>query len=273
MKSFQSFIQSVPHFKGKNFIVRTLYRKLIDQKLEMKISGRNSCTYFLPNIFESIGFEIFVNGVYEPETISFLKEVLPPNGKFADIGGNIGSISIPVCKTRPDIKALAVEAAPWVFNYLERNVHENELTNLRLFNYAIFEKDNLELDFFSPQEKYGKGSLASVFTKKGVKVKTMTLDSLFQQNDFMDINVIKVDVEGFEKPVFKGASEVFSRAAAPVVFFEFVDWAETNAGFKPGDAQMVLKSYGYKLYKFEFGKLVELQNILTSGFANIVARK
>jgi hypothetical protein len=137
----------------------------------------------------------------------------------------------------------------------------------------MFDKDNIELDFFSPLDKFGKGSLASVFTNQAVKVNTITLDSLVRMNDFEDVDVIKVDVEGFEQSVFTGASDLLSKVDAPVIFFEFVDWAEQSAGFKPGDAQRALKEYGYKLYKLDSGRFKEYHDILTTGDYNILAKK
>lgn len=271
--AFHRLVQRFPHFVGKNFLVRRLYKEEIDNGTELRVEGKFGCTYYLPNIVETVGFEIFSNGIYEPETIDILSGLLPENGKFIDIGGNIGSISIPLCKNRPDIKALAIEAAPWVFDYLQRNLLLNGLKNIKIFNSAMFDKDNLELDFFSPHDKFGKGSLASVFTSDAVKVKTLTLDSLVRENDFIDVDVIKVDVEGFEQSVFAGASNLLSKAGAPAIFFEFVDWAEQSAGFKAGDAQRALKVYGYKLFKLDSGKFIEYSDILTVGYYNIMARK
>jgi len=61
---------------------------------------------------------------------------------------------------------------------------------------------------------------------------------------------------------------------APVIIFEFADWAENQAGgLKAGDAQRVLSDFGYKIYEFTSDKFVRLDQIKTSGSANLIASK
>jgi len=63
------------------------------------------------------------------------------------------------------------------------------------------------------------------------------------------VDFIKIDVEGYEYHVFKGAETTLSRPDAPDILFEFVDWAEEKAaGIAIGDAQRILKSYGYRIF-------------------------
>ncbi len=45
----------------------------------------------LPNIKENIGFELFINGVYEEEIINFIMDRLPKIGILIDIGANLRS--------------------------------------------------------------------------------------------------------------------------------------------------------------------------------------
>jgi hypothetical protein len=73
----------------------------------------------LPNLYETISFDIFINGIYESETHKLLESRIPLNGIFLDIGANIGSIILQLCKGRSNLQCLAVEASPWVFNFLE----------------------------------------------------------------------------------------------------------------------------------------------------------
>ncbi len=71
-----------------------------------------------PMSIENIGFDIFINGIYEQQTSEFIAEKMPVNGVFLDLGANIGAITIPVHNNRKDIKIICVEAAPAVYTYL-----------------------------------------------------------------------------------------------------------------------------------------------------------
>jgi len=266
--------RALPRFKGKARLAKLLFAKAISKKADLKISGKYGCRYIIPNILENVGFDIFINGCYEPEIQELICKLLPRNGCLLDLGANIGSIIVPVCKRRPDIRAVGVEAAPWIYSYLEKNVLINDLKNVQLINNALFDTDNVELDFFSPHDKFGKGSLAPVFTKEGIKVKSKKLDTLVNDLQISRVDVIKIDVEGFEHFVFKGGQHLLSRSDAPIIIFEFVDWAEKRAmGLEAGAAQRMLMDMGYQLYEIHEKKIVKVSTHRENGAANFVASK
>ena len=269
-----SLLRNLPPFKGKSRLARLLLNDEVKCAKNIMINGKYDCSYFLPNVVENVGFDILVNGVYEQETYALLNSLIPERGCFIDVGGNIGAVTVPLCKNRPDIIALTIEAAPWIFPYLKRNVSDNGIKNVRLFNNAVYDQDDLVLDFFSPAEKFGKGSLAAIFTNEPEKVVTKTLDTLVSEHNIINVDVIKVDVEGFEYFVFKGAQGLLGREHRPTVLFEFVDWAEGNAnGLVPGSAQQHLLDLGYQLFVLEGGnKRIRIGSPVITGSYNILAQ-
>jgi FkbM family methyltransferase len=268
-------LRSLPSFKGKQTIAHLLLRNKIKLGKDLTILGKLGCVYNIPNVQENVGFEIMINGIYEAETINFVCNRIQKNGVFLDVGANIGAISIPICKQRNDIDVICLEAAPWIFEYLNRNMVVNQLAKVSLINKAISDKDGNQVDFFSPRDKFGKGSLAPVFTDKSVKVGTITLDVLANLvGGKKPIDLIKVDVEGFEAPTFRGGRALLEPSNAPDILFEFVDWAEELAGEAPGNAQLVLLNYGYNLYYLENGKIgTQLKGAINIGSYMIFATK
>jgi hypothetical protein len=85
----------LPLFKGKQTLARLLFKKAIANKKNFWVRGKQDCEYLLPNLIENIGFEIFINGIYEEETSDFFADKIPLNGVFLDLGANIGAVSIP----------------------------------------------------------------------------------------------------------------------------------------------------------------------------------
>lgn len=266
--------RKLPLFKGKSRLARLLLANSIKNHRNIEVTGKYGCKYLLPNIIENVGFDIFINGQYEPELHGLLYRLIPKNGSFLDLGANIGSVVVPLCKRREDIVAVGVEAAPWVFKYLQENILRNDLKGVRLVNNALFNEDDRDLDFFSPIDKFGKGSLSPVFTESAVKVKTRRVDTLIKELQIKKVDVIKIDVEGFEYFVFKGAENLLGGNKAPVIIFEFVDWAEQKAmGLQPGAAQQLLIEMGYILYEINNCKLLKLHNFYSSGAYNLIASK
>jgi len=266
--------RSLPAFKGKGRLARFLMANDVKNKKDIEVTGKYGCKYLLPNIFESIGFDIFINGEYEPGIQQLISRLLPANGCFLDLGGNIGAIVIPAAKLRPDIKAVSVEAAPWIFKYLQENINKNGLGNVQLINNALFDKDDEELDFFSPHDSFGKGSLSPVFTREAVKVRSKKVDTLIKELNLGKIDLVKIDIEGYEYFVFKGSESLLNSPDAPILIFEFVDWAEKLAmGLEPGSAQRLLMEMGYMLYEIQGSKLIKRDTYFTSGTYNLVASK
>lgn len=269
-----SLFRSLPAFRGKQRLARIVFKNAIRQLKDITVKGRYHCAYVLPNIIENVGFELFVNGEYEPEIQALLLSLLPTGGVFIDIGANIGSITVPLSKARPDVTSVSVEAAPWIFKYLEKNVKLNGLENVKMVNLAINDKDGEELDFFSPTEKFGKGSFSPVFTNESVKVSTISLDGLVEKLGLAVVNLLKVDVEGFEYFVFSGGRHLLESQNAPHIVFEFVDWAERNANhLLPGSAQTLLIELGYKLYEIQGRRLVRMMTARDRNACNILATK
>jgi FkbM family methyltransferase len=271
----EELFRKLPLFKGKQKLARLVFKDKINNKKDLWIKGKFGCEYLLPNLIENIGFEIFINGIYEEETSDFIAKKLPPNGIFLDLGANIGAISIPLQKKRSDAKIVCVEAAPWIFKYLEQNLERNHAADVHAINKVLFYTDDEEINFYSPDEKFGKGSLSPVFTKKVVKVNTVKLDSLLESLEFQKADMVKIDVEGYEYHVFKGATALLGKPDAPDILFEFTDWTEEHAkGISIGASQQILREMGYRIFYFkEDGEMEEVKEILKKGFFMLYATK
>lgn len=270
-----SLLRYFPDFPGKRRIARILYKNLIHSGREVYTTGKYGCTYHLPNLKENLALEVFINGIYEIETHKILNARIPRNGVFLDLGANIGSICIPLAMERKDIKCIAVEAVPWIYDYLCKNISGNSLeASITPLNFALFDKDNENLPFYTSRDNFGKGSLSAVFSSDPVMVKTRMVDTIVAENKLAKVHVIKIDIEGYEYFAFKGAESLLSSPDAPDILFEFVDWAEAKANIEIGSAQRLLLSYGYELYEIksdrEFSKVNKAMN---SGSAMFLATK
>ncbi len=145
------------------------------------------------------------------------------NDIVIDVGAHIGPYAIIASKrVGPNGKVVAIEADPSNFDILNRNIRLNKLTNVLALNYAAYSKEDV-VKLYLP----GKGDYDSSYTKyntvmvdrdigekKFVEVKANTLDFLLQSNQIKpeDVNYIKIDVEGAEFEVLKGAKDILSKS-------------------------------------------------------------
>jgi len=255
--------------------MRFLNKDIVQSGKDIRVAGKFGINYILPNLKESISFDIFTNGIYEPETHSFLHNRIPPNGIFLDLGANIGSITLPLLKTRTDLRTVCVEAAPWIFKYLETNINSNRNNqDIVLVNKALHERGGETLSFYSPNDQFGKGSLSPVFTNQAIPVTSVTIEELITEYQLPTVDLIKIDIEGFEYFAFKGGATLLSKTNAPDILFEFVDWAEDRAGLTKGKAQQLLLDNGYTIFNVDKnGHLRKMEQVLNNGYEMLFASK
>jgi FkbM family methyltransferase len=140
---------------------------------------------------------------------------------FLDIGADIGTFSVTVgnrFKPSGIVKAMAFEPAPTSFDILEENIRLNGLEGVTdLCNFALYDRDGLELDFSFNVDAPGSSGIrtgqADVIGHTGQKVRTRTLDSVLKDGlaDYGAV-VFKMDVEGVEREVLEGSRRVIQTA-------------------------------------------------------------
>ena len=172
-----------------------------------------------------------------------------------------------------NIKIHCVEASPRVFNFLKKNIEINKMDgDIFPHNVCLSDSDAEFVNFFSPIEQFGKGSLNPVFTTVPEKVQNQSLDAFVRAQGIARVDFIKIDVEGFESQIFKSGANLLSQSEAPDILFEVCDWAESLAGNQVGDSQRILKEYGYRLFDSERAN-APIENISSAPFAMILASK
>jgi FkbM family methyltransferase len=256
--------------RGKGRLARGLLGRFLD-RTDVELRSRSGDVFLVPQLREPVAFELLIHGDYEPQTRRFILHHLPAGGTFVDVGANVGVFAVPAARhVGPAGRVLAVEASPRVFRYLEHNVHRNGVGNVTARACAAHDHDEESVAFWdAPADHFGMGSLAPQFHANPGGVPARTLDRLLAETGLDRADVLKVDVEGFEAEVFRGAKRLLTGPRPPVVLFEFCDWAEARGG-KLGAAQQVLRDYGYRLHRLGGP---EVDGVLTSGFEMLVARR
>jgi FkbM family methyltransferase len=155
-------------------------------------------------------------------------------GLVLDIGANTGFYSILAAAARPDLKILAFEPDPTVRPILEGNLKMNGLGDrVSLFSTALSDRIG-KADLFIPSQEHGlvetSSSLERTFKKTHsavVQVEVDTLDNIFsgQRNCLRRISLLKIDVEGHESSVLRGAAAIIKRHR-PVIFIEVLPEAD-----------------------------------------------
>lgn len=233
--------------------------------------------FIVPSLSEPIGFSLLVDRVYEKQTVYEILNLMNDGGCLLDVGANIGAICLPVARRLQQCgNVIAVEASPSIYATLRQNIELNTLRNVVAVNVAASDGDRFVEFYDAPKRSFGMGALAPQFGVSPMRVPAKSVDTILAECDESNVRVMKVDVEGFEAQVFKGAERLLTGSSPPVIFFEFCDWAERRAnGCKVGDAQRLLLDWGYSIWTLDAYRSQgrDLAQPLTSGFETLVARR
>jgi FkbM family methyltransferase len=139
-----------------------------------------------------------------------------------DIGAHMGRYTITSSKSvGASGKVIAVEAHPYNFRILMHNLRSNNLKNVSALNCAVYSK-KAKLKLYLPDEHLGYTMHHSLMTnyltskysneiqRRYIEVEADTLDNLLKVRGINEVNWIKIDVEGAEYEVLKGAKEILS---------------------------------------------------------------
>lgn len=226
---------------------------------------------------DEIGYEIFRTGSFEPNEFYFLDKALKPGMTFIDVGANMGIFSLFASKKLGDNGVvIAIEPSNRDFSRLKANIELNRLTNLKLINAAASNSKSMTELLVSGEEHTGHNTLgnfahdSSAFKERQI-VETFTLDELVETEKLYKVDFIKIDTEGHELFVLKGAANILQRFH-PVLLIELADISLIQQGCKSGQIWEFLTALNYKIYLYDnlTGMLV-LGERKNSFYENIVA--
>lgn len=248
--------RSFPCFRGKLRIGKMIFKKWVNFNEEINLKAHYNVLYTIPNTKENVGLELLINGIYEKKSIDFLLKNVDDNTFFFDIGANIGAIGLPVLKKKKSIQYIAFEASPWIADFLRLNLKQNAVVDFEVINQAVYHNDNEKLKFYQ-SELYGKSSLAPTYSQQFIEVDSVTLDKFCEEKNIHTIDWMKVDVQGFELNVFKGAQKLLNEKRIKNILFEYEPWVEDQANIPRGEAQKFISDLGYVLYDIYGNKWID----------------
>ena len=203
---------------------------------------------FLPPRWRGIEKLVFVfRENYEPELI-YLEKVLSSKAVFIDVGANLGIYTLVASRLVGRAgRVIAIEPSVQSFPALQKNIAVNRLTNVLPLPVALAEKTAktwLHHGINPGQNSFGKDPSCNGV---GEEVVTETLDSVLLQASVDRVDLIKMDVEGAEELVLRGASRVVT-SERPLIIFEFNPEAAQRLGLSPSGAWNLLEALNYEFF-------------------------
>lgn len=207
---------------------------------------------------------LYVKGFYEKEISKLISQRLKGKKVFVDVGANIGYYSVFASKILKKGRVYAFEPQKYSYKILKKNLSLNNLENVTLVNKGCGSK-NEKLSIYSDKNNLGHSSVVRgrPFDNKPNKedINIIKLDDYFKRKSF---DLIKIDVEGFEYEVLKGAKKCLENFS-PEIIFEFSPEIYSNIEKDyisySIDLLYFLKKKGYLLYEIRENTLYLIKDI------------
>ena len=183
--------------------------------------------------------------IYEPEVWNHIMKNIRLGDTVADVGAFIGLYSIAIAKRiGPNGQLFAFEPDPDNFSGLHKNVNLNKVFNIvEAVNKAVGDKDSTV--YFQS----GNGLQSSIQPEalsSGISIECVSLDKFFKKKK---LDILKIDVEGFEEKVLIGATNLLrNRQYCPrILYIEVHPFAWPNVGTTWDSLLDFLRSHDYSV--------------------------
>ena len=189
-------------------------------------------------------------GVYETTEIALMARLCKPGYVMVDVGANVGLYTaIAGLAVGPAGRVLAFEPEPESFTFLQKTVAANKLANACIV-LAAASNENGSTQLFTSSSNRGDHRMYKNAQSDGcAEVRTVCLDDFLESQGVRQVDVIKIDVQGFEGHVIEGLEQTIRRSSRLYMLMEFWPEGLRSAGTDPAELLLRLSRMGLTLHE------------------------
>jgi FkbM family methyltransferase len=212
----------------------------IDKNIAMKVDPS-----------KAMGAAFYWMGFHELNEWRFLNRYLKSDMTFVDIGANQGEFSLFAAKRLTKGRVLAFEPVDFFYDLLCENIERNSYRNIETFHYGL-SNESKQLPIYMGKTGAGEHEgLATIFQsdlrERFIQnIELRVLDDQLPQLNLNRIDFMKIDVEGAEMLVLKGAQKTIERFR-PLIMIEINNATYQAAGYTVPDVIQFFKQMRYTL--------------------------
>lgn len=223
-------------------------------RTDRTIAVRDGITYDL-DLSQGIDFAIYLGNIYERQTRGALRRLVSPGSLVLDIGANIGAHTLPLARqVGPEGRILAFEPTDFAFRKLSRNLELNpELASRVTTNHCFLtatDDDRVPTAIYSSWPLEQQPGLHAKHLGREMRTeaaRARSIDSVLAELGGRVVQFVKLDVDGFECDVLRGARNMLS-TMRPVFVMEIAPYVLVERGASLEELLSFFIPNGYKLY-------------------------
>lgn len=216
---------------------------------------------------------IYLNQSVGLDDENVLEALLKSGDVYVDVGANIGSLGLKAWSIVGSTgSVICFEPHPRIYGYLRGNVELNGASNVTCHNFALSDHNGVaSLDVPAGGRSDDMSNVGASQSVTGLSVRVSRLDDVLQ--DLSSIGLLKIDTEGHELFVLRGAEDILSRVQH--VFFESDLVSLARSRVSRDDVLTFLRGQGFlHLYlHYQDRGFVPVAPFLHIPFLNIIASR
>ena len=239
--------------------LRNITNWIIKKLLPRKVKIERNFLYLNPND-PVVSGAIFFN-VYEKNETNFLKSICFEGMNVLDIGANIGFYTSIFSQFAGDKGiVIAIEPDKESYKYLLESINCFNYKNVLSFPIAASDTRK-KLPLFISKENRGDNRLYATEQKRNsIMVDCLTIDELLKENEIRNLDLIKIDVQGYESKVLKGMSKIVRSSKKLILISEFWPKGISQSGENPKEYLNMLRKMKFQLFELKSnGSLILLK--------------
>jgi FkbM family methyltransferase len=211
--------------------------------------SRNGLVYWIDPV-SIFGMSLLSRGIFESDLTEVVGTLLRPGDTFVDVGGNEGYFSILAGSKVKDGLVFCIEPQRRLLSVIERNIELNSVPAVSIHNVALSDNRGFAELFLRPSTNTGASSFFKHWKLGGTsqKVETVTLDEFAAEKSLQRIRLIKIDCEGAEGLVIKGAENCLRNHLFDFLVVDYHSQIKSASACDEVHAQ--IQKAGYQLAKF-----------------------
>jgi len=187
-------------------------------------------------------------GCYEPRETRWVRQWLRPGMNVIDVGANVGYFTaLAASCIGPHGRIFSIEPSPYAFERLQRFLGMNGLKQVHAFQGGLADCDGRRTLYWGPEA--ARNHAPSMVEDSGsfsADVPIWTLDRCLEDWQVDRVDLLKMDVEGFEHRVLRGGLRALRDRRIKAILIEFNEWGLEKDGTSCDALYAFLISHGFR---------------------------
>lgn len=185
-------------------------------------------------------------GTFEPIESRWVRAYLKPGMTVVDVGANVGYYTfLAASLVGPTGRVYAFEPSPYAFERLAEAVRLNGIPHITAIQSGLGEVRGKVRLFLPEQAGNHTPSMLASGMGRPIDVSVQTLDEYVVNEELNGIDLLKIDVEGFEPQVIRGAQQLLREHKVRAILCEFNTYWLGRNHCSPRELYQTIVDFGF----------------------------